>query len=478
MSPDRGDAASRAPIAKASRETTWLLTRRLVPCVLTICVAACASTKSPSEPPSTPLGRDIPAYSAPERSVTMRGDVLAEEPSENLTLADAVAFALLHNPALQSSSWEIRAREAARLQTGLLPNPGLDTESEDLAGSGRFSPDLSQPQTTVRLSQLVELGGDRGARARVSALSAELAAWDYEATRLDVLTRTTQAFVAVLGAQDALQLAEESVTLSRQVANAVAERAEAGKVSMVEKTRAEVAAAGLRVERDAARRLLDAARARVAVMWGGLQPRFRQATGTLPSVNAIPSADAIQARLANNPDLARWETELARREASVALERARAIPDVTVSAGYRKFHDTDNNALVVGAAIPLPLFDRNQGALAEARYRLAGASGDRRATAGRLHEALADAYRALATAHDEATLLANDVLPGAEHAYQAAQEGYRLGKFGLLDVLDAQRTLFAARAQRIRALVAFHTAAAEVERLIAEPLNAAAQGGR
>ena len=65
----------------------------------------------------------------------------------------------------------------------------------------------------------------------------------------------------------------------------------------------------------------------------------------------------------------------------------------------------------------------------------------------------------------------NDVLPGAQSALDAATEGYRVGKFGFLEMLDAQRSLFEVRGSYIDALVEYHKAVAYVERLIGEPLN-------
>ena len=58
------------------------------------------------------------------------------------------------------------------------------------------------------------------------------------------------------------------------------------------------------------------------------------------------------------------------------------------------------------------------------------------------------------------------VLPGAQSAFDAATEGFRQGKFGYLEVLDAQRTFFEARGRHIEALSAYHKAVADTERLI------------
>ena len=62
-----------------------------------------------------------------------------------------------------------------------------------------------------------------------------------------------------------------------------------------------------------------------------------------------------------------------------------------------------------------------------------------------------------------------DVLPGATEALVAATRGFELGKFSFLETLDAQRTLFQARAQYLRALAEAHGAAADIDRLIGDP---------
>jgi cobalt-zinc-cadmium efflux system outer membrane protein len=127
---------------------------------------------------------------------------------------------------------------------------------------------------------------------------------------------------------------------------------------------------------------------------------------------------------------------------------------------------------VISVSIPLPVFDRNQGGFLEAHYQLAKAAEERRAAEIQGRAALAEVYAALASAFRKATTLQDEVLPGAQQAFDAASEGYRQGKFGFLDVLDAQRTLFEARGQYLEALVAYHRGVAEVERLIGEPLGA------
>jgi cobalt-zinc-cadmium efflux system outer membrane protein len=79
---------------------------------------------------------------------------------------------------------------------------------------------------------------------------------------------------------------------------------------------------------------------------------------------------------------------------------------------------------------------------------------------------LVKAYQALLSAYTEATELDKNVLQGAESVFEASKTGYSRGKLDYLNVLDAQRTLFEAKARYIDALTSYHTAKADVERLI------------
>ena len=419
---------------------------------------------SGSLPEPRPLGRDLP---------TVHPDLqplLGQVPAGDLSLRQALALALLHNPDLAASSWEVRAREAEALQAGLLPNPELGLEMENLAGSGGFA-GTDAAETTVTLSQLVELGAKRTRRQAAAALEAKLAGWDFEAKRLDVLTATATSFVAALAAQERFAQAEELTRLAESFFRTVSERVAAGKVSPMERTRAQVPLAEAHVALDRARLTLAAARRELAGHWAAGTATFGRLVGSLERIDPVPPEALLTALLDQNPDVARWNTEQGQRQARLGLERANAIPDLTLFVGGRNLQETGDNALVAGLSIPLPLFNRNQGGIAAARAARSKARAAGRAAYSQAIASLAAGYRDLSAAFSEAKTLQTQILPAAEQSFEAADLGYREGKFGFLEVLDAQRTLFEVRGQHIEALAAYHRARAGLERLIGAPLE-------
>jgi cobalt-zinc-cadmium efflux system outer membrane protein len=453
-------------------------------------------------------------------------DEVKEPDGKAITLRQAAALALVRNPDLATFGWNLRIAEARILQAGLKPNPELSFEVEDLrwnetdasrseswtlgseglgyersreSGAG---PGLENAELTVSLSQAIELGGKRLKRVRLAEADRELVRWNYEAARVDVLSRVAEAFVAVLGAQERLRLQEESIVLAEKVSEAIRLRVEAGKASPLEFTRAETELESVRIERDAAARDVDAARAMLAATYGAASPEFEHVAGTLEEAVAPPSLDALVAAVAKSPELLRWSDEMSQRLAALEVERSKRIPDLTLAAGLRTrgsegsrsrgwgvaangtggslevgkgdsaLERERENSVLVSATVALPVFNRNQGAILEAQHGVEQAKAQQTAAELRIRSELFAAYQNLQKAAESAKRLREQILPRAQDTFERTQEGYRQGKFGFLEVLTAQRTLFDVRRQYTDTLIDYHGALVNVERLIGQPLSA------
>ena len=390
------------------------------------------------------------------------------EPME-LTLRDALSLALQRNPELAAFGKERLAAEAAILQAGVLPNPVLEIAGDNLRNARKA--DAGDRTTSIQIGQLIELGGKRTARVRSAEAGRDLANWDYEAKRIEILSLVAQRFVDLLTAQRRQTLAEETLALAGQVSDAVAKRVQAGKVPPVEETKARLAQGSAEIELEQARREGMAARRTLGALWDSREPRFERAVGDLDRTIPLPSYEQLAERVRDNPELARWMSEIERRRAVVDGEKAKAIPDVTLTAGVTRFSQFDDRAYLVGISVPLPLFNRNHGGILEANRRLEKAADEQRAAESRVLTALAQAYQRLAAIDKEIVTLRSILLPGAQSAFDAATRGYQLGKFGFLDVLDAQRTLFQTRTQNLRALADYQRGVSEIERLLGGPLD-------
>ncbi|MDP1860006.1 MAG: TolC family protein [Gemmatimonadaceae bacterium] len=414
--------------------------------------------------PMRPLGSDLETFRPPidPGSAAQRAPLV--EPIGPLNLRQALALAMMYSPQLQSTAWDVRVAEARALQAGVPPNPRLGFDLETLGA-------LSAAETVLQLGQAVFLTDKLYAQRRVAELERDVAGWDYEATRLNVLTGATKSFAAVVAAQEKVALARELAAISDKVLKTVEDRVASGKSPPLDQMKARIEQATVAVALEQTRQELSVARARLAASWSSVAPAFTMAEGRMEPMRAIPSDLRLHELVAQNPSIARWATEMQRRQAVVKLEQRRAIPDVTLAAGWKHDASVNEDGWAASASLEVPIFDRNQGGIKAARYSLAKADAESRAALAAAHLELAEHYAALATAHARISILRGRVLPEAARAFEASTAGFAEGKFTFLEMLDAQRTLFESQNQHVEALADFYAAATNVEGLVGQALS-------
>ncbi len=411
------------------------------------------TTASPSSPTPTAFGSV--ATTAP---ITPAPPVPPSPPNPpiGLTLDAALQTALRQNPLLQAYGHELSASEGAIGQAGLPPNPTLDLSAEDTRRATRT--------TQVMLSQTLELGGQRAARVTLAERDRDLAALTLEAQRAELRAHTIQAFFEVLIAQERVTVAEESLAIATRGTETAVRRVTAGKVSPVEETRARVAESSARIDARLATADLAAALQSLCAAMGVPAGSIARVDGRLESLPSLPDGATLSERIDRSPQLRRAQMEVQRADAAFQLERTRGRPEVTVGIGAQRAPDVGRTQPLISVSMPIPLFDRNQGAQAQAMRRRDAAQAMAQAEAQRLRADVMQAVAQLQARIDEIEALRRDVLPGAQTAHDAARRGFELGKFGFLEVLDAQRTFLQARGQYVLALSQAHRLAADIDR--------------
>jgi len=402
----------------------------------------------------------LAAVSLPAQSQNVGQSYAALAPEKGaplLTLADATAMAMQQNRDIAVATREVSALEAAVRQASAMPNPSIEFVRE--------GQDRATRSSTLQLSVPVELGGKRSARRDAANLDVEVARQELAAVRARVHAEVVSSYYELYLAGERVRLARASAETARSASEAAGRRVIAGKISPVEETRARVAEGAVKVDVMQAQREWMEARARLTALLGGSHPVSAVAE---PS-QALPDRvrmDELLARLDKAPEMAKARLEVDRRAALAQIEKTRRIPDVSLIVGSKREGPDERTQTVVGIAVPLPLFDRNQGAVLETLRRTDKARDEMAATGGRLRSELAQSHARLVAALDEVALIRTEILPGAQSAADAASKGFEMGKFSFLEVLDAQRTMHQSKAQYVRAVADAHKASAEISRIL------------
>ena len=385
------------------------------------------------------------------------GVASSKQASQPLTLGAALQAAIDNSPTLSAARREIDAAQGALTQAGVYQNPSLDLEVEDLRSGMR--------STTVTLSQPLELGGKRSARVAAAERALEAIRVKSEATEAQLKADVTAAFLSALLSQERVRLAQESLNIARSGSQAASKRVQAGKVSPLEETRSKVAEANVRLELVQAQGELAAQLQELRALLAGGVP-FDTLDGNALLLPTLPPIDVLQARVENSPTMRQARLETSRLSALADLEQAKRKPDIAVSLGMQRSQQDGRSTAIVGVSIPLPVFDTNRGNIIQSLRLRDKSEDDARALELRLRADLAIARQRMEIASQEVAAVSAEILPSAQLAFDAAAQGFELGKFEYLDVLDAQRTLLQARSQYLRSIGESHRAAADVARLL------------
>jgi cobalt-zinc-cadmium efflux system outer membrane protein len=185
----------------------------------------------------------------------------------------------------------------------------------------------------------------------------------------------------------------------------------------------------------------------------------------------IPDYNLLSKELENNPRLKRYQSEYDKQKAVVSLEESRAVPDLTISAGYKRLNDAKVNTFLIGASIPLPIFNRNQGSIQAAEISFDQKKIEYESIKNALTLKLKALHKRLTTLAKSAKRLDNESIPQAEEAFNIIKEGNLVGRFAIIDVIDAERTMFELQNQYLNVISELHSVKIEIEGLIAKEIK-------
>jgi cobalt-zinc-cadmium efflux system outer membrane protein len=368
---------------------------------------------------------------------------------QEITLARALEIMAGESPGTAALRARIGEAEAEVVGARVLPNPALDFQTTRLR-SGTNTGAATVDQWTVDWPLLVF--GQRKARGRaaergVAATEAHILA-ELSSRARDVRV----AFDDLLAQQQRVGILEEARVDLEHVATIVCARQAAGEASEYDALRVQTEFRTTDALLGDARGDLADASGRLAMLLGRPGTILRAAEDPTPPL-AIPlDADALwtEALLRWPPLVAARQDEDAARSTERAARRD-ALPVPVVSGGASLTQDARSTSAVIGLSIPLPAFDRNQGAIAMARAREDEAALTRKAIEA---EARADLDRAVAVATErraafvELDAAVSSRLPEMRSMAEAA---YREGRGDILELLDAFRSLTSTRLARVDA---------------------------
>lgn len=379
-----------------------------------------------------------------------------------LTLDEALADAGVNTPLTQAAEAGVRAAEAGRRVAKLRPNPSVSVDTENALGTGPYR-GFDESDTTVAFALPVELGGKRSARIAVAEAKIERAHVDLAVADADRRLAVTEAYVAAIASERRAAVAEAQVVVTTENLRIARDRVMVGANSPIDEQRAALEQVRAATDAETARLTAAATRATLVQYVGdGARSALDQRWFDVAAGHAQGPSAPVDAR--GTLTRAAAAADAAAAAAGLRLARSQRVPDLTLTAGTRRLEASNDQAMMFGVSVPLPLFNGGKAAVTQAARER-----DRADAQGRI--ALFEAERAITLAEADRDRAATAVrasepaLAAAVEAARIARVGYAEGKFDQLILLDAERTLLDTRRAGIDARAAYHDAVARLERL-------------
>jgi outer membrane protein TolC len=414
--------------------------------------------------PAAIVERAVPRWEEPA--------TVAFNPTDGLDEAELVSLALTQNPQLAARRLALGEAQAQLIIAGVWPNPELQ------AG---YRPGLSAPGYSVDADFLFDLlrPWERAARKKAAAAVIDETSAGVASAEWDLAARVRSQHVEVLFAESSLAVLEEEAELRRRVLDLVRRGKEIGERSALEVSAAELELADAEREVRRTRGQVEAARFELGRLVGTAPgaPLELSASGKPLAValyGDIADAEIERRLLQGRFELRAKEAAYQRAEAELRLAVYRQYPRFKVGPSFGHEPEGDDY-LGVGASLELPLFDRNQGQIAE---KLGQRDRLRAEYAALLHELSTDASSArarLRRAKAEVEAQEKGVLPVLERSRELFEGAFRARDIDFLDWLAAQGRALRARSEYLRALADYRRALIELETALGSRLKAPAE---
>lgn len=443
--------------------------------LFSLLLAGCSIHKyrpQPISPQSTAANLELRSLSNPDlgRFVEQNSPRAVTWPIKSWEPASLTLAAIYYSPDLRIARATLKSAEAAIITAGARPNPNLHV------GPG-YSASPEAPLFLESAFNLpIETAGKRGYRILEATRQAQAVRLQLAETGWQVATRARSAMLALLLAKRSLALLQQEQGIRTELVRLTEAQVNAGELPSPELASARIELTNATLQARAAEGEVQQARSELATAIGipvsaldGLKlnwPNFDQP----PSDQAVSAENVQRAAVFNRLDLQRLLAEYAASEAALRLEVAKQHPDIELGPGYN--FEEGNSDFLLGLSVTLPIFNRNQGPIAQAEAQREKAAAQFSAlqmqVIGQSRSALA-AYRSSLAQLAEADRL---VTQQAERE-RLAKRSFELGESDKLTLEGViLQTTTTARA-RLDALSRVHAAIGNLENAVQRSLEPA-----
>lgn len=375
--------------------------------------------------------------------------------------------AVAENPMMAVSKAQIEAAAAGITVARSFSNPDLEL----MAGPARYrsiaTPGATERNYGITISQPLEFPGTRSSRRELAEQQLTYAEKGIQTTSFDLRNLIKQAYLSVLLRQQILHMLGENLNVLQEIQSKIKRKVEVGEAARYELIKADTEV--LAAERDyaSAQTRIDEAKAILRGMIGNMPDEF-EVKPELPTIATLPSIIELRQSAENNPYLQQLITAKDSAEAKLKLEQALRFPGLTLKSDFTQ--DPDLNTLRLGVVVPLPVWNRREGQIAQAAAGIDEADANIKLQQQVLRKEIDSAYQRQVIASNQLKVFENGLLQQSEATLSRAEAAYKFGERGILEYLDAQRVNRDVKRDYLIAKFDYFFSVLQIERFIGSDL--------
>jgi cobalt-zinc-cadmium efflux system outer membrane protein len=383
-----------------------------------------------------------------------------------LTLTEAETLATGSHPALRESAAQVRALNGKWVQVGLRPNPTIGYSGVQIGDAGTAG------QQGGFVEQEFVTAGKLDLNRSIVSREQQAVEQRLQRTQLQVITTVRKYYFEALSAERSVILARQLSDIAGQSVRVSEQRFKALDIPKTALLQSQIESESASLLEQQANERHEAAWRRLASVVGMQSERPAALEDVL--ARPLPELDfaTVSERLKrDSPELSELRFDVEQARAAVERASAGRVPNMNVLAGVQHDYAAQDTIANVQVSIPLPLFDRNQGAIAQACGQLSAAQAALQARELALDQQLSLTMRDYRTARERVTKYASKVLPAARETLDMISKGYQQGQLDYLQVLTVQQTYAAKNLSYLQDLETAWKEWAEIDGLLVGDLG-------
>jgi outer membrane protein, heavy metal efflux system len=373
--------------------------------------------------------------------------------------------AVAENPSIAVSKAQTAAAAAGITVSRSYYNPDLEIMTGP--STARHADQRSQQNYGITISQPLDFLSTRASRREYAEQQFNYAEKGIHTTSFDLRNQIKAAYLNVLLRQQIMEMFEANLTLLQQVQSRVKRKVEIGEAAKYELIKADTEV--LAAERDyaSAKTRIDEAKAILRGMIGNMPDSF-EITRQLPTISSLPDISELRRSAENNPYLQQLMSARDSAEAKLKLEQALRFPGVTLKSDFSQ--DPDINTVRMGVVVPLPVWNRREGQIAQAAAGIEEANANIKQQQLLLRKEIDSAYQLTVIASNQLKVFDNGLLQQSQATLSRAEAAYKFGERGILEYLDAQRVNRDVKRDYLIAKFDYFFSVLQIERFIGSDL--------